>query len=1190
MAKSTKNLRELYGFLLGEDLVKKLSDEQINLISLYYGSLSKKEKNKIDDAISKGKSHDLLEMAQTLLEESKQDKKPEPKEKKSKVKKPEEKDVSQKNPPGALVKYEGTNDEDLVDEEIDERILKILGLEDSIGFDYGDYKTLLRASLTELDMKSAQKPKETSETQSVLIDEFKRIKSKTGRFKVKSVKKISAEKFIPKATFSNPKDQYLLTNSVTTVDSKEEDKKSIKSEETSSLLEKVIEIKTSVDNILSLLSRQNSIIKKQSEKERLDKQRKSRGKKEESLEKNNKIATNLVAKVIAPVQGILDKIINFFVWVILGRAVNKFLEWARDPKNKEQVETLGKLLKDWWPAILGAFVLFTTPLGKLIRVVVGTVTKLTFQLLRKGIPALRRFLKDRNKKKNRITSDSQRRKPRGRNNRVTQSAGKPGRTPRISGRGGLFGTLAFMGLEMATPFLSEKVGELYSNLKIGDYGLTDEDLLKEYQKEKDKIERRSSGPLGDLIQERTDYSRLEGLEQELNKRGIAYKFGGPIRPFSGVVSSSDGIKVSGAGPDTQAFAVEGGGAAVLKPGELVLNEQQQKDIQRDTGVDPKSYVADARPPQSFGIKRYNTGGVIGGVPQGPYTPLPSPGYVRPEGSFIPRPNLRGMPGPMGKPMPWGYNPFQGLKGGGALKQSKIKNVPNSQNRSPKIDAMKLGASFINISPIDTDLPRPMTGFRDLAEVEYRNQLRNNSGRVKGLQGGGEVEDLVRTYKKGQKSGANRGNMIPKKQGGGFLSWWPFGGKKDPSKKAVGALQNAAQSGNLGGLTQQLDSRRRANEEAMKMLNGYQGGGEITRRQNGGPLTYSRGTNQFGEVPLIRAALSSGIKGPELAAFLAQMSHETGGFKWSRELGRGEGMGYSGGSKYHGRGYTQLTHDYNYRDFGNKLGVDLLKDPDLLLKDPNLSARVAIEYWKQRVRPSVKDWNDVFAHSSAINYPAASSPAQINGYEDRLKKFNYYKKNLELIISRSLPPKPPPKAKPKPKSLMDNVSGFLSGLGSLFTPKGALAKPKKKIGGGIVPVTTQTGYDIPGGVTGADTQYLPQYNAAVHPGEEIFNYVITKDAAEKGFGKELLAYADQRQAQLDSNSNAANVVKNVNRNIPGPRASKSKGPNILPPIQKQIGSKGMPMERNGSEIPSFPVVSSYSKRPDQMATYGILAVG
>jgi hypothetical protein len=142
-----------------------------------------------------------------------------------------------------------------------------------------------------------------------------------------------------------------------------------------------------------------------------------------------------------------------------------------------------------------------------------------------------------------------------------------------------------------------------------------------------------------------------------------------------------------------------------------------------------------------------------------------------------------------------------------------------------------------------------------------------------------------------------------------------------------------------------------------------------------------GTSMFGDVPLIRAASAAGIKGVELAAFLSQMSHETGGFKWNRELGRGEGMGYSGGSKYHGRGYTQLTHDYNYKHFGDKLGVDLLKDPDILIKDPNISARVAVEYWKEKVRPSVKDWSDVFSVSRAINNPSASSPTSINGWED-----------------------------------------------------------------------------------------------------------------------------------------------------------------------------------------------------------------
>jgi hypothetical protein len=58
------------------------------------------------------------------------------------------------------------------------------------------------------------------------------------------------------------------------------------------------------------------------------------------------------------------------------------------------------------------------------------------------------------------------------------------------------------------------------------------------------------------------------------------------------------------------------------------------------------------------------------------------------------------------------------------------------------------------------------------------------------------------------------------EGGG---WWPFG-RKNTSEKAVKSLQNAAQSGKLGGTTQSLDERRRRTEEAMRMLRGYQGGG------------------------------------------------------------------------------------------------------------------------------------------------------------------------------------------------------------------------------------------------------------------------------------------------------------------------------------------------------------------------------
>lgn len=692
MAKSTKNLREFYGFLLSEDLVSKLSDKQISLLSLYYGSLSEKEKNKIHDAIEKDKSHDLLEMAQSFLEESQQDKKPKPpKAKKTTVKvsnKTDDKDVdsskekdSTSSSPGKKIKTDTVDNKknkpktkktsDSI--EVDERILKLLGLQDIFDIDGDYYLTLLKERLASARMSKSKIPVEEDE---LLVNEYKKVKrqiDKEKRYTIKK-KKISSKKltqqFDPRKILKTPKQKLLLTGQA---DTKEPEAK-IKKERKDPLLENVIAIRKSVNNILSLLGSQNKIIKGESEKERRRKEREKRDQREKNLEKIKTAAFNTIKAVLAPVQDILDRIIKFLTFVILGRAVIKFLEWAGDPKNKSKLEALGNLLKTWWPALLGAFVLFTTPLGKFIRVVVGTITKITFQLLRKGIPQLRKFLKERDKKKNKVTSDSQRRKRRvGRNSKVTEGVGdrlskKPSRFG--GARGGLLGTLAFAGLEMATPFLSGKVGELYSNMGIGDAGLSDEDLLKEYKREKTNIERKTSGPFGGLLSQRTDYSRLDGLEEELDRRGIAYNEGGEV--FSGVVDKNDGVKFAGAGPDTQAFPVVGGGTAVLKPGELVLNEQQQKNLQRDTGVDPRSYVADARPKQVSGkMFGYNSGGMIGGVPQGPFTPLPSPGYVRPQGSFIPKPMLA-LPGPMpGTTVPFGYNPFKGLKGGGLVE--KLKN-------------------------------------------------------------------------------------------------------------------------------------------------------------------------------------------------------------------------------------------------------------------------------------------------------------------------------------------------------------------------------------------------------------------------------------------------------------------------------------------------------------------------------------
>jgi len=178
-----------------------------------------------------------------------------------------------------------------------------------------------------------------------------------------------------------------------------------------------------------------------------------------------------------------------------------------------------------------------------------------------------------------------------------------------------------------------------------------------------------------------------------------------------------------------------------------------------------------------------------------------------------------------------------------------------------------------------------------------------------------------------------------------------------------------------------------------------------------------GNKDYGEAPLTRAATAAGIKGKELAAFLAQMAHESGNFRYTHEIGGGKDS-YSGGKRYHGRGYIQLTHDYNYKHYGKKLGLDLLSNPDLAATG-DVAAKIAVAYWMENVRPTVKgDWDNVFLHSKAINYPAATRPSQVNGMADRQAKYDKYVKKLASgqLNTAPAPTNITPSATPQPASL------------------------------------------------------------------------------------------------------------------------------------------------------------------------------
>ena len=90
----------------------------------------------------------------------------------------------------ALALYEGTRKDDIVGDDVDERILRILGLEDVVDIDYDTYRILLRERMV-ADRMGGNLVTEEAE---LLSEEWKRVKSKVGRFKINS-KKIDAESF-----------------------------------------------------------------------------------------------------------------------------------------------------------------------------------------------------------------------------------------------------------------------------------------------------------------------------------------------------------------------------------------------------------------------------------------------------------------------------------------------------------------------------------------------------------------------------------------------------------------------------------------------------------------------------------------------------------------------------------------------------------------------------------------------------------------------------------------------------------------------------------------------------------------------------------------------------------------------------------------------------------------------------------
>jgi predicted chitinase len=125
-------------------------------------------------------------------------------------------------------------------------------------------------------------------------------------------------------------------------------------------------------------------------------------------------------------------------------------------------------------------------------------------------------------------------------------------------------------------------------------------------------------------------------------------------------------------------------------------------------------------------------------------------------------------------------------------------------------------------------------------------------------------------------------------------------------------------------------------------------------------TYSGLTEALSAYPGFANTGSDTVRKQEAAAFLANVSHETGGLvyvveqntanyptycDWSRPYGCPAGQ-----AAYYGRGPLQLSWNFNYKAAGDALGIDLLHKPDLVATDGQVSWKTALWYWNTQTGP------------------------------------------------------------------------------------------------------------------------------------------------------------------------------------------------------------------------------------------------
>ncbi|MEV1049079.1 glycoside hydrolase family 19 protein [Streptomyces sp. NPDC049916] len=136
-------------------------------------------------------------------------------------------------------------------------------------------------------------------------------------------------------------------------------------------------------------------------------------------------------------------------------------------------------------------------------------------------------------------------------------------------------------------------------------------------------------------------------------------------------------------------------------------------------------------------------------------------------------------------------------------------------------------------------------------------------------------------------------------------------------------------------------------------------------------TYSGLVQALSSYPGFAKTGSDEVRKREAAAFLANVSHETGGLVHIVEQNQANYPHYCDGNQpygcpagqaaYYGRGPIQLSWNFNYKAAGDALGIDLLNNPWRVQNEAAVAWRTGLWYWNTQTGPG-----SMTGHNAIVN--------------------------------------------------------------------------------------------------------------------------------------------------------------------------------------------------------------------------------